>query len=323
MPEPVMLLKDVRVEFPRSGQAVIAPVRAVSLSTLPGRTLGLVGESGSGKSLTAQAILGLVPYPGRVLGSILFQGRELVGLEEKEYERLRGAGISIVFQDPATALNPVLTIGEQLIETIRYHKGGAPQEAREAALRSLRQVDLSDPEARLRAYPHQLSGGMKQRVLIAMALACDPSLLILDEPTTALDVTVQAQILDLIELIQSSNQCSILLISHDLAVVSEVADDISIIYAGRIVEHARTSELLSHPRHPYTRGLLNSIPALGRHKCPLLGIPGSPPDPAELPAGCPFHPRCPRAQAICEKEDPPLTVATVAAHACWDPEPGP
>lgn len=323
MSEPVLSLKEVRVEFPRSGQAATAPVREISMEAFPGRTLGLVGESGSGKSLTALAILGLVPYPGRTLGSIRFQGRELVGLAEKDYERVRGAGIAIVFQDPATALNPVLSIGEQLIETICQHKALNPALAREAALRSLRQVDLPDPEARLHAYPHQLSGGMKQRVLIAMALACEPSFLILDEPTTALDVTVQAQILDLIELIQSSNQSSILLISHDLAVVSEVADDISIIYAGRVVEFAQTPEILMHPRHPYTSGLLNSIPGLGRRKCRLQGIIGSPPDPAELPEGCPFHPRCPRAREICAHEDPPLSVIENGYYACWNPEPKP
>jgi oligopeptide/dipeptide ABC transporter ATP-binding protein len=321
MPEPVLAAKALSVEFPRLGNAPVSPVRDVSFAIEPGRTLGLVGESGSGKSLTALSLLGLVPYPGRLSGSIRFQGRELVGLAEKEYERLRGAGLSIVFQDPSTSLNPVLSIGEQLLETIRQHQGLDPKAAKDQALSALRRVELPDPEKRLRSYPHQLSGGMKQRVLIAMALACDPAFLILDEPTTALDVTVQAQILDLIELIQDSKKTAIILISHDLAVVSEVADEISIIYAGRVVENAPTTEILSRPRHPYTTGLLGSIPALGKFKQPLQSIPGFPPDPAELPSGCPFHPRCPRALDKCRATDPPLTREGNGAYACWNPEP--
>jgi oligopeptide/dipeptide ABC transporter ATP-binding protein len=316
-------IQALQVTFPQAQEGSLAPVRDLSLEVPHGRTTGLVGESGSGKSLTALAILGLVSPPGRTQGSIQYDGRELLGLDAKALEQVRGAQIAMVFQDPAAALNPVLTIGEQLLETIRLHKGLDAQNARRQVIAVMRQVDLPEPETLLRQYPHQLSGGMKQRVLIAMALVCDPSLLILDEPTTALDVTVQAQILDLVELIQRERHLSILLISHDLSVVAEVSDEISIIYAGRVVETAPTAELLNSPKHPYTRGLLNSIPTLSDFKQPLETIPGFPPDPAELPSGCPFHPRCPRKMATCPNTDPDLTRSDGRDCACWNPVPRP
>jgi peptide/nickel transport system ATP-binding protein len=323
MREPSLLsIRDLQVSFSKADGGRVTPVRSLDLELPAGKTLGLVGESGSGKSLSALAVMGMVPWPGRILsGSIRFQGRDLVGLDDRAYQGLRGSNLAIVFQDPSTALNPVLTIGEQLSETLRLHRDLGPQEARQAALEALQRVQITSPGKRLDSYPHQLSGGMKQRVLIAMALACGPACLILDEPTTALDVTVQAQLLDLIELIQNSNQTSILLISHDLAVVSEISDEISIIYAGRIVETAPTAKLLSNPRHPYTRGLLDSIPGLEGFKQPLKTIQGFPPDPADLPSGCPFHPRCFRAQSQCRNQDPETTSVNGHAFACWNPIP--
>jgi peptide/nickel transport system ATP-binding protein len=318
----LLSIRDLQVSFPKADGSRVTPVRSLDLELPAGKTLGLVGESGSGKSLSALAVMGMVPWPGRIVsGSIRFQGRDLVGLDDTAYQSLRGSNLAIVFQDPSTALNPVLTIGEQLSETLRLHRNLGPQEARQAALEALQRVQIASPGKRLDSYPHQLSGGMKQRVLIAMALACGPACLILDEPTTALDVTVQAQLLDLIEFIQNSNQTSILLISHDLAVVSEISDEISIIYAGRIVETAPTAGLLSNPRHPYTRGLLDSIPGLEGFKQPLKTIQGFPPDPADLPSGCPFHPRCFRAQSQCRNQDPETTSSNGHAFACWNPIP--
>ncbi len=313
--------ENLRVKFPGADGKSLVVVRAVNLAVAPGRTLGLVGESGSGKSMTALAVLGLVPYPGEVSGSVQFRGRELLGLSEREWEEIRGGKIAVVFQDPSTSLNPVMSIESQMVETIQKHRNLGRQEAAEAALKALQRVDIPRPQERLRDFPHQFSGGMKQRVLVAMALACEPECLLLDEPTTALDVTVQAQFLDLVELIQSVNAMSIILISHDLAVVSEISDEIAIIYAGRIVEYADTSRILKSPRHPYTRGLLDSIPPLTHDKKPLAAIKGFPPNPGDLPGGCPFHPRCPRVGARCRSEDPPDTVRGGGRFACWHPEP--
>jgi oligopeptide/dipeptide ABC transporter ATP-binding protein len=315
MPEaPVLSFREVSISFSRT-----QVVRRASLETHLAKTVGLVGESGSGKTMTALSALGLVPFPGQVTGSIIYHGQELIGLEEKAFEKIRGAGIAIVFQDPSQALNPVLTIGEQLMETIEIHRDLTPKEARNLALASLAELDISSPDKRLESYPHQLSGGMKQRVLLAMALACEPDCMILDEPTTALDVTVQAQMLDLIERIQNFKRLSIILISHDLGIVSEISDDINIMYAGRIVERGSTSDLLSHARHPYTLGLLNSIPRLGQRKQALPSIPGFPPNPADLPSGCAFHPRCPRALERCRATDPELVLTGSHAFACWNP----
>jgi oligopeptide/dipeptide ABC transporter ATP-binding protein len=314
----VLTLHQLNISFP-SAEGSYPVVCNLDLEMFPGKTLGLVGESGSGKSLTALSILGMVPPPGQVSGSIRLEGRELVGLPETAYQGLRGAKIAIVFQDPGTALNPVLSIGQQLTETLIQHQGLTPKDARAAAIESLKQVDISSPEARLKNYPHELSGGMKQRVLIAMALSSDPKVLILDEPTTALDVTVQAQILDLIELIQRSKNTSILLISHDLAIISEVSDYISVMYSGHIVEFGTPAALLSFPRHPYTFGLIKSIPQLDAPKVRLFAIPGTQPNPAERPTGCPFHPRCPQALEICHKENPGFTVISSQGFACWHP----
>jgi len=314
-----LILSRVYVSFPGPDQKMINVVRGVSLETKPGKTLGIVGESGSGKSMTALSIFGLVPFPGKVSGSITYQGRELVGLKEEEYEKIRGAGISIVFQDPSTALNPVFTIEKQLVETIVTHQQVDHRTARNLALESLRGLEIPSPEKRIKDYPHQLSGGMKQRVLIAMALVCEPDCLILDEPTTALDVTVQAQILDLIERIQHFKKMSIILISHDLGIVSEISDEVAVMYAGRIVEKGTTKDILKNPQHPYTWGLLNSIPKLGVHKKRLSAIDGFPPDPSSLPPGCPFHPRCPVCTDKCSQEDPPYSILKNQEFACWHP----
>jgi len=317
---PVLSLHHLLISFTHGSPRETYPVVCgLDLDLFKGKTLGLVGESGSGKSLTALSILSMVPSPGKITGSIRLEGRELVGLPETAYQTLRGTKIGIVFQDPAMALNPVLTIGQQLIETLIQHKGLTSRVAKEAAIESLKKVDISSAEERLKNYPHELSGGMKQRVLIAMALSCDPQVLILDEPTTALDVTVQAQILDLIELIQRSSHTSILLISHDLAIISEVSDYISVMYSGYIVEFGTPDAILSFPHHPYTYGLIKSIPQLDAPKARLFAIPGTQPNPAERPLGCPFHPRCPHALEICRHENPGFTVNLGQGYACWHP----
>lgn len=311
-------LNGVQVLFPGKQQQVIKVVRDVSFAITSGQTIGIVGESGSGKSMTAAAILGLIPYPGRVTGSILYENKQMVGLAESAYEKIRGKTISIVFQDPSSSLDPVFTIEQQLLETILAHQKMEPNQAKEAALDALRMVEIPSPAKRIKNYPHQFSGGMKQRILIAMALACDPDVLILDEPTTALDVTVQAQLLDLIERIQKKNHMAIILISHDLGIVAEVADDIAIMYAGRIIESGPLHRILASPKHPYTKGLLNSIPQIGQAKEPLSAIKGFPPDPAHLPSGCPFHPRCDYQSQQCQKTDPPYT-KNEQVYACWHP----
>ncbi|MCK5218057.1 ABC transporter ATP-binding protein [bacterium] len=316
----ILSVKDLVVAFPGVSGEGVQVVRGCSFSIGRGKTLGIVGESGCGKSITALSILGLVPIPGIIQGSIKYQGQELVGLEEKECEKLRGAEISIVFQDPSTALNPVFNLEQQLVETILRHKNIGSREACDMAIESLKQVDIPDPQKRIKDYPHQLSGGMKQRVLIAMALLCDPSCLILDEPTTALDVTVQAQILDLIELIQRSKNMSIILISHDLGIISEISDEIAIMYAGRIVETTCPSEIINSHRHPYTKGLIESIPKIDSKKKKLKTISGFPPDPQEMPSGCPFHPRCTRRLEKCVKLMPPKTLVNDnMSYACWNP----
>ncbi|MCK5242950.1 ABC transporter ATP-binding protein [bacterium] len=317
---PNLKLSGVQVLFRDARQQPVPVVREVSFETQPGKTLGIVGESGSGKSMTALSILGLVPFPGKVKGSIKYHDKELIGLPDEKYEKIRGAGISIVFQDPATALNPVFTIEKQLVETILAHRQIETREAKKQALDSLMGVDIPSPEKRIKDYPHQFSGGMKQRILIAMALSCDPDILILDEPTTALDVTVQAQILDMVERIQNFNKMTIILISHDLGIISEISDEVAIMYAGRIVEHGTIKDILDNAQHPYTRGLLDSIPKLGVHKAKLNAIGGFPPNPSELPSGCPFHPRCPRKIEKCVQQDPPYTMNKLK-FACWNPGP--
>ena len=293
-------IRDLRIAF-----GATAPVDGVSLSLDAGRTLGLVGESGCGKSLTALAVMGLVPPPGRVSsGQVLFDGRELTALDERALREVRGHAIGMVFQEPMTALNPVLTVGAQVAEAAALH-GASRAEARAQSLEMLRLVEIPDPERRLDAYPHQLSGGMRQRVMLAMALVCRPRLLIADEPTTALDVTIQAQVLDLLGSLQRRFAMAVLLVTHDLGVVAERADDIAIMYAGRIVETGSAAAVLAAPAHPYTRGLVASVPAPGR-RGRLEAIPGSVPDPSQLPSGCRFRDRCRDAIEECARIDPQL-----------------
>jgi oligopeptide/dipeptide ABC transporter ATP-binding protein len=265
----------------------------VSFDLAPGKTLGLVGESGSGKSLTALSIMRLVERPGRIAsGSIHFDGRNLLTLSEREMQDVRGAGIGLIFQEPMTALNPVFTIGNQIEETLRIHGRATRRTARRQATDLLAAVSIPEPEKRVRDYPHQLSGGLRQRALIAMALACEPPLVIADEPTTALDVTIQAQILDLLRDLQQRMGLALLLITHDLGVVAEMADRVAVMYAGRIVEEAPVRDLFADPKHPYTRGLMASMPG-GGSGTRLRAIQGTVPPLGQLPAGCSFAPRCP------------------------------
>jgi len=288
---------------------VVRAVAGVSYRIEKGETLGVVGESGCGKSVTAMSILQLNPVPPTRYagGQILFRGRDLLTLPEPELRKVRGNEIAMIFQEPMTSLNPVYTVGAQITEVLALHRGMKPREAREQAIGMLRKVGIPSPETRVDEYPHQMSGGMKQRVMIAMALACDPALLIADEPTTALDVTIQAQILELLKEMQAQMGMSILLITHDLGVVAETSDHVAVMYAGRIVEYAATDELFARPLHPYTWGLFQSLPemhAVGDRR--LREIPGTVPNPLNIPSGCPFRTRCGNAIARCAAEEPPL-----------------
>ena len=287
----------------------VKAVDGVSLEIAEGKTLGLVGESGCGKSVTALSVMRLVPSPpGKVVGGeILYRGRDLLKLDGEAMRKIRGNEISMIFQEPMTSLNPVFTIGNQIGEAIRLHQGLGRKETREKTIEMLRLVKIADPEQRIDDYPHQLSGGMRQRVMIAMALSCNPSLLIADEPTTALDVTIQAQILELMKELQQKLGMSLLLITHDLGVVAEQADEVAIMYAGKVVERAKAKEIFDRPLHPYTVGLLNSLPGAGNHKKKRLdAIPGMVPSPLELPGGCRFRDRCPKAAGICVEAEPEL-----------------
>jgi oligopeptide/dipeptide ABC transporter ATP-binding protein len=293
--EPLLELRDLNIAF-NTERGQIRPVRDVSYSIYPGQTLAVVGESGCGKSVTALSILRLIPMPpGQVLGGeVLFQGRDLLQLSEKEMRAVRGRDIAMIFQEPMTSLNPVYTIGDQIAEAVTLHQHVRAKEAYEIAEQAMRDVGISDPHRRLHEYPHQMSGGMRQRVMIAMALSCKPKLLIADEPTTALDVTIQAQILELLRKLQNQTGMAILLITHDLGVVAENADTVAVMYASRVVEYAPVEEIFDHPLHPYTDGLLKSVPKLGAHSQRLVSIPGTVPNPARFPTGCKFHTRCPR-----------------------------
>jgi oligopeptide/dipeptide ABC transporter ATP-binding protein len=304
-------LVDLKVSFTTfHGEA--KAVDGLSLSVGPGCTLGLVGESGCGKTVTALSIMRLLRIPpGRIAGGeILFEGRDLLKLKSKEMARIRGKEIAMAFQEPMTALNPVYTIGNQIAEAIRQHEPSPRKEVRDRTVDLLRMVGIAAPEKRTRAYPHELSGGMRQRAMIAMALACKPKLLIADEPTTALDVTIQAQILDLLAELRERLGMALLLITHDLAVVAQEVDEVVVMYAGRAVEKTTVKDLFSNPLHPYTVGLLESIPVPGKER--LSQIPGTVPDPAHLPPGCRFQDRCPQARDICQRE--PLLEEKKAGH---------
>jgi oligopeptide/dipeptide ABC transporter ATP-binding protein len=276
-----------------------------------GELLGVVGESGCGKSITALSIMRLISPPGKIVGGeIIFDGKNLLKLSDAEMRQIRGDDIAMIFQDPMTSLNPVFTVGEQIAEALRLHRKLSRKAAREAAIQAMREVSIPDPARRVDDYPHQLSGGMRQRVMIAMALACDPKLLIADEPTTALDVTIQAQILELLDELRRSRELAVLLITHDLGVVAEVADRVAVMYTGRIVEESLVEELFARPKHPYTEGLLRSVPKLTAadvaKKERLETIEGTVPSPTNLPPGCHFAPRCPHRMPRCTEEEIPL-----------------
>jgi len=294
-------------------------VDGLDLKIEAGKTLGLVGESGCGKSVTALSIMRLIPSPpGKVVeGEILYRGEDLLNLPEESMRRIRGNEISMVFQEPMTSLNPVFTVGDQIMEAIRLHQKVTRREAKAKAVEMLRLVKIADPNVRVNDYPHQMSGGMRQRVMIAMALSCNPSLLIADEPTTALDVTIQAQILELMGELQEQLGMALLLITHDLGVVAEQADEVAIMYAGRMVERARPEAIFSKPLHPYTIGLLNSLPSDTR-KRRLDAIPGVVPSPLDLPSGCRFRDRCFKASGVCEGQEPVLEEKAVGQLvACY------
>jgi oligopeptide/dipeptide ABC transporter ATP-binding protein len=316
--ETLLEVSNLRTWFESPGGAIRA-VDGVDFTLGAGRTLGIVGESGSGKSVTALSIMRLVEPPGRIQdgSSIVFGGRELTTLPERQLESIRGSEISMVFQEPMTSLNPVYTVGEQIAESVRIHRGAKGRAARERALEMLELVGIPEAARRLDDYPHQLSGGMRQRVMIGMALACDPKLIIADEPTTALDVTIQAQILELLAEVRQRLGMAILLITHDLGVVAEMCDDVVVMYAGRVVERGPVADVFTTPQHPYTEALLQSIPMLGMTQAePLRVIRGSVPSPRDWPVGCRFRPRCDYAFDKCV-EQPPLLAVVPQESACW------
>lgn len=316
---PLLRIRDLRTSFFTS-EGEVRVVDGVSLDIADGETVGLVGESGCGKSVTALSIIRLLDRDtGRIVsGEVLFRGRNPASGGEEEMRRIRGNEISMIFQEPMTSLNPVMTVGDQIAESVRIHQGASRRTARERAIEMLRLVKIPEPRKRVRSYPHEFSGGQRQRVMIAMALACTPKLLIADEPTTALDVTIQAQILDLIGELQKQLGMAVLLITHDLGVVAEQADVVAVMYAGKIVEQAPPEKIFSRPLHPYTVGLLNSMPGRLPPKSNLEAIPGMVPSPLDWPTGCRFRNRCSRAEHSCAQAEP-LLVETEAGHsvACF------
>lgn len=322
--KPLLDIQELAVSFATHAGEVKA-VNSVSFQVFPGEAVGIVGESGCGKSVTAQAILRLLLTPPAVYkqGRILFNDTDLLHLPENEMEKIRGNEISMIFQDPMTSLNPVLTIGRQLTEALEYHRQLSPDEAKAEAVELLTLVGIPSPEARLTSYPHQFSGGMRQRVMIAMALACNPKLLIADEPTTALDVTIQAQILELLKKLQAKLGMAVIFISHDLGAIAALCSRVLVMYAGKIVEAGTAKDIFHNPQHPYTKGLLASVPRLDAAKQKLTIIKGQPPDLLKPPSGCAFHPRCPYAMQVCPEALPAATQLTPAhSVTCWLQHPG-
>ncbi|MFE4712788.1 MULTISPECIES: ABC transporter ATP-binding protein [unclassified Paenibacillus] len=318
MTERLLSVEDLKVSFStRDGEN--QAVRGVSFHIDAGETVGIVGESGSGKSVTAKAIMSLITPPGKITsGNVNFRGENLLNLSEKQWRKLRGNQIAMVFQDPMTSLNPVKKIGQQLTEVIRRHRGLNKEAALTEAANMLRQVGISQPEQRLQQYPHEFSGGMRQRVMIAMALSCQPELLIADEPTTALDATIQAQILDLFKELKGNSHTAVALITHDLGVVAQVCTRVIVMYGGLIMEEGTVEDIFYRPQHPYTKGLLRSIPKNGgKSKERLVPIEGSPPDLLDPPPGCPFMDRCPHAFARCAERPPVFELSAGHRSMCW------
>lgn len=319
MSEKLLEIKDEKLSFFTPAGEVKA-LNGVSFSMNEGEVLGIVGESGSGKSVTAYSIMGLTAYPGKLIGgTIYFNGHQIEKMSEKEMRKIRGNEVSIIFQDPMTSLNLVYTIGNQITEVIRLHTGKSKKEAYDRAKELLELVGINEPTKRLKQYPHELSGGMRQRVMIAIALACEPKLLIADEPTTALDVTIQAQILELMQELRQKLGMSIIMITHDLGVVASMCERIAVMYAGHIVEYGTADEIFYEPKHEYTKGLINSIPKLSAQEIErLVPIEGQPVDLLNPPAGCPFAPRCANCMKICLREMPPKTELSDTHYShCW------
>ena len=319
MSEKLLEIKDEKLSFFTPAGEVKA-LNGVSFSMNEGEVLGIVGESGSGKSVTAYSIMGLTAYPGKLIGgTIYFNGHQIEKMSEKEMRKIRGNEVSIIFQDPMTSLNPVYTIGNQITEVIRLHTGKSKKEAYDRAKELLELVGINEPTKRLKQYPHELSGGMRQRVMLAIALACEPKLLLADEPTTALDVTIQAQILELMQELRQKLGMSIIMITHDLGVVASMCERIAVMYAGHIVEYGTADEIFYEPKHEYTKGLINSIPKLSAQEIErLVPIEGQPVDLLNPPAGCPFAPRCANCMKICLREMPPKTELSDTHYShCW------
>ncbi len=316
--EKILDVKDLKTYFYVDDEEIPA-VDGVDFSINKGETLGIVGESGCGKSITSLSVMQLVPNPpGKIVGGeINFKGENLLQKTEDELRKIRGNEISMIFQEPMTSLNPVYTVGEQIAEAIRIHQKKGRKEAFKQAVKMLELVGIPSPEERAKQEPHQLSGGMRQRVIIAMALACNPELLIADEPTTALDVTIQAQILDLLKELQKEFNSAIMFITHDLGVVADTCDKVVVMYAGKVVEHTDVDSLFESPKHPYTRGLLNSIPRIDEDQEELEAIDGNVPSPTNRPKGCAFAPRCPFAQEICHEKTPDLEEVDQVKARCW------
>ena len=317
--QPIISAKDVEITFSLRGKKLNA-IRKCSLDLYDGETLAIVGESGSGKSVTAYSVMGLTAHPGKLIGgTINFNGHQIDKMSEKEMRKIRGNEVSIIFQDPMTSLNPVYTIGNQITEVICLHTGKSKKEAHDRAKELLELVGINEPAKRLKQYPHELSGGMRQRVMIAIALACEPKLLIADEPTTALDVTIQAQILELMQELRKKLGMSIIMITHDLGVVASMCERIAVMYAGHIVEYGTADEIFYEPKHEYTKGLIKSIPKLNVQETErLIPIEGQPVDLLNPPAGCPFAPRCANCMKICLREMPPKTELSDTHYSqCW------